>query len=114
MTVVTLKHLSREFDIDPAKLRRMFRRKHGLNPKRRWRWEEGEKTLTQVREWLKGETSSHRTISQQVQEETPLIQSKSGTDQDSRPSHGQKRSPPKKQSTSSSGKTNTNGSTIER
>jgi methylphosphotriester-DNA--protein-cysteine methyltransferase len=58
MTVVTLKHLSREFDIDPAKLRRMFRRKHGLNPKRRWRWEEGDKDLVNVRQWLNSEATN--------------------------------------------------------
>jgi hypothetical protein len=51
--MITLKHLAREFDLDPFKLRRMLRAEYGTTETRRWRWQEGDVELTKVRTWLK-------------------------------------------------------------
>lgn len=110
-SVVTLKHLAREFDIDPFKLRRMFRKRSGLHPKRRWRWEEGSQELKEIREWLA--KSGSKTGVPQVQPETQPTPSTSGGKDDSsqRPTvlSSQPRSVSKKRST----ETPSSGSTTE-
>ena len=37
--MLVLKHLAREADVDPYKLRRMLRAKYGKAPKGSWRWQ---------------------------------------------------------------------------
>ena len=52
--MIVLKHLCREFNIDPAKARALLREKTGYAPtKKRWRWEEGSKELAEARKILK-------------------------------------------------------------
>lgn len=46
---VTLKHVAREFDVAPDKLRRILRSELGLVDGRRWRWDEGSESLMEVR-----------------------------------------------------------------
>lgn len=53
--MITLKHLAREFDVDPYQLRMKLRKHFGI--RRRWRWDEATPQdklhLSQVREFLK-------------------------------------------------------------
>lgn len=50
--MIVLKHLAREFNIDPHKLR-MILRSLNLEPKnRRWKWEEDSEQLNKVRAHL--------------------------------------------------------------
>jgi hypothetical protein len=51
--MIVLKHLAREFNIDPFKLRRMLRDKYGDAKGRRWRWEDSDKELVRIRSYLK-------------------------------------------------------------
>jgi hypothetical protein len=99
--VITLKHLAREFDIDPYKLRRMMRRQYGLSKSRRWRWQEGEKELNRVREWLKKEKSDPGSGCPPVLDVPQHTTSESTTEIDSSSSHTVPSGQRKKQSTSS-------------
>lgn len=53
--MITLKHLARELDMDPYKMRATLRQKFGI--RRRWRWDPtipaDQQHLTQVKDYLK-------------------------------------------------------------
>ncbi len=55
--MIVLKVLAREFDMDPYKLRGELRRKFGV--RRRWRWDEEDRELKKVREFLKSLKDDH-------------------------------------------------------
>lgn len=61
--MILLKHLSRQFDIDPYQLRKLLRAQ-GYEPlNRRWRWEDGDNTLEDIRLYLKSISSGSTTNS---------------------------------------------------
>lgn len=49
--MIVLKHLSREFDVSPARLRRLLRTK--FKHKGRWQWKEDTPALDRVRAFLR-------------------------------------------------------------
>src|SRR4051812_19428430 len=107
--IITLKHLANEFDIDPFKLRRMFRKRQGNNPKRRWRWEEGQEELKEVRQWLASQSGT------QPGQLAPQRTSSAPTTTASSPSSpSATSSPPKKCSKPSSTEIPISGSTTKR
>lgn len=56
--MVLLKHLAREFDMSPARIRKLLR--HNFEHDGRWRWEENDPQLLQIRHHLSVNTSTPR------------------------------------------------------
>lgn len=56
--MVLLKHLAREFDMSPARIRKLLR--HNFEHNGRWRWEENDPQLLQIRHHLSANTSTPR------------------------------------------------------
>lgn len=50
MTDITLKHICREFDLDPYPLRQKLRQKLPHKRNQRWKWKSDDPELKQVRE----------------------------------------------------------------
>jgi hypothetical protein len=55
--MILLKHLAREFDISPARIRKLLR-PHFTPTNRRWRWEDEDPQLTAIRQHLSISTST--------------------------------------------------------
>lgn len=56
--MIVLKHLCREFGLDPRKLRQRLRKEFG--PNRRWQWrDENDPDLIRVRNFLNGSAQSN-------------------------------------------------------
>jgi hypothetical protein len=55
--MIVLKHLSRDYNIEPLRLRQLLRSEFGKPKKRRWRWDEDDKRdakqLAKIRAFLK-------------------------------------------------------------
>lgn len=50
--MIVLKHLAQQFNIDPYTLRHILRRNRYTPNNRRWKWEENDPQLKQIRETL--------------------------------------------------------------
>lgn len=61
--MVLLKHLCREFDIDPYQLRKRLRAAGYAPHNRRWKWEDDDKDLTGIRSYLRDISLSDTTTS---------------------------------------------------
>lgn len=55
--MITLKHLSREFDIDPYRLRKILRKAFPHQSNQRWEWQPDDKELKDIRSYLKDKTN---------------------------------------------------------
>lgn len=58
--MIVLKHLAREFGLEPAKLRRLLRAYRGKTQGGRWRWEENDQELKKIKEYLTSHIRPHR------------------------------------------------------
>lgn len=61
--MVLLKHLCREFNIEPYQLRKRLRARGFIPTNRRWRWQENDPTLTDVRTYLSSSSAGATTSS---------------------------------------------------
>jgi hypothetical protein len=55
--MILLKHLAREFDTSPARIRKLLR-SHFTPTNRRWRWEDEDPQLIAIRQHLSDSTST--------------------------------------------------------
>lgn len=56
--MITLKHVAREYDLDPYALRQKLRSQLEHKPNQRWQWDEKDPNLSKAREIAKGMKSN--------------------------------------------------------